>query len=309
MLTYTSPFGENILTIDQNQRPYQIRIEPGNYNIVATGIHRGLHFFERDGVEWVHFSTTYYSQQFINLETGETYNNEDPGMSTNFCWAVTKINPSGTIAAVDGCYWAHSYEIKFFDISHPDRGIIEIPIHDIDPDFQMTTGYEFEEYRWLNSTDFEFEMKTLWSSKCNKLFMDLTEEEMNNEDMEDDTTVPLFRLQLRYENGSITYILKESSSDYDRKVMEAKEYEVKKEIFNKNLPSNTRYQQLKRAFPEAQIYLFHHNGCFEDIDSDIQDVHFGAYIKNAKIKSFKDKTIIDEREFLTMEEALSSLSN
>lgn len=309
-------FGKYTVEIDDTS----IRIQPGDYSITTTAIRNKPKFFQQQSMEWVYFHTGYSTQHFINLVTGASYTTGTPG---GFCWADTAVSPDGMTIAVNGCYWACNYEIKFFDLSQLESEIPELPqlesgmpelsIVDPDPDFYMSVGYALEEYQWLmesapSENVFEFIMQDAWSSKYNKFLCYLTEDENDDESEE---VKFIFRIQLRREGDQMVYVLKESTPGHDLTLAENKIQQAKLDTFNRNFPSNLRYQQLKAAFPQAQTFLFYHNGAHEDVDSDIQDVHFGAWLQGIgklNIKSFKDKTLVEEIEFPTMEAALEHAS-
>lgn len=98
-------------------------------------------FFVQSGVEWFFGSREYQSQLFVNLETGDYYDNctqdylddseyerkhkfDDNSAARNdlFIWVRTCIEPNGMYAVVDGCYWGNSYEDRVYDLSHISTG-------------------------------------------------------------------------------------------------------------------------------------------------------------------------------------------
>jgi hypothetical protein len=102
-------------------------------------------FFTQNGVEWFLGSREYMSQLFVNLETGDYYDNctvndledsgyerkhtvEDDECYDSFIWADTRIEPNGMCAFVEGCYWACPYEQRVYDLSHLSTGWIPIDI-------------------------------------------------------------------------------------------------------------------------------------------------------------------------------------
>lgn len=68
----------------------------------------------------------YQGQNVIELDTGKQkkggYNNGGDG----FCWASYELDIPHQILIVGGCYWASSYEFKFFDFHDPMNGWKEI---------------------------------------------------------------------------------------------------------------------------------------------------------------------------------------
>jgi len=321
--TIISPSTQFMLTTERipDSQTCKIKITPGNHEVLTTKVASEFTFFKRDENEWVFFKTSHYSVQFVNLNNGESYNNEGPGMSSNFCWASTKINKSGTIIAVEGCYWAAPYEIRFFDISKPEISVIqEIRIKEEDENFLMVCGFDLQEYQWINDTDFEFFYSIIWDSKYNKPYEELTNEERKDyeerfPDSDNENWQLLFRIQLRKENDEMIYILKETDPIFDEMIVKRKIYQGKHDLFKKNFPTNSRYQYVKKIFPNSRIFFFYLNGCFEDVDSDIQEVHFGAWVGKSnqiEIKSYNNMTNVtvenESKDFLTIEDAITYIS-
>ena len=110
-------------------------------------------FFKQNGTNWFLGSREYMSQIFVNLDTGEYYDNcsvdflDDSGYvkhanvlknknggfgSENhhegFIWTEVKISECGNMALADGCYWACSYETKVYDISDIKNGWTELDV-------------------------------------------------------------------------------------------------------------------------------------------------------------------------------------
>lgn len=110
-------------------------------------------FFNKDNHEWIQTGSTYMSQTFINLDTGEVFDNSEKLKQTEaykkgycFCWCRSKVSPDGKTIAVSGCYWGASYEIKFFDLSDMNN-IVELDcsedIYDDDLDFNWNPDGTF----------------------------------------------------------------------------------------------------------------------------------------------------------------------
>lgn len=149
---------------------------------IAT-INRNYHgfnhsFFNRGGVEWFWTGKTYLSQCFVNLETGETYDNSQSETitSSSFCWAEVIANPSGTILAVVGCVWGGSYEILFYDFSDPSKGWPIIPLH-YQADYELNADQDYE-LKWVGDATVEYTL----SRQSSDLFDDLTIEQLPDSD-------------------------------------------------------------------------------------------------------------------------------
>lgn len=77
-------------------------------------------FFKKDGCEWIVSGRSYMRQVFINLDTGEEYNNEnDESLGNNaYCWRKMCCSEDGITLAVQGCVWGGGDDIVFIDISN-----------------------------------------------------------------------------------------------------------------------------------------------------------------------------------------------
>jgi hypothetical protein len=80
----------------------------------------------------------YQGQTVIELDTGKRVDTKPGG----FCWVDIHPNQDGTLLAVDGCYWAASYEVMMYDFSEP-----------MQPPWQLLNGngnyYEFN--GWIDN--------------------------------------------------------------------------------------------------------------------------------------------------------------
>lgn len=63
----------------------------------------------------------YQGQTVINLETGGRRDHLPSGAQNGvgFCWAAIHPSPNGKVIAVEGCFWAAPYEIRFYDFAEP----------------------------------------------------------------------------------------------------------------------------------------------------------------------------------------------
>jgi hypothetical protein len=85
-----------------------------------------LHTFVCKGDrEYLITGEKYTSQTVVNLETGEVMQAvpddiEAEDKNLGFCWAsVTSVGED--LLFVEGCYWAASYEFRFYDFSDPEK--------------------------------------------------------------------------------------------------------------------------------------------------------------------------------------------
>lgn len=66
----------------------------------------------------------YMKQTFLDLDTGEIYDNtNDP--TSQFCWSEIYAIDNNTLAA-HGCFWGGGYEYKFYDVSDLTKGWPEL---------------------------------------------------------------------------------------------------------------------------------------------------------------------------------------
>lgn len=90
-------------------------------------------FLVKNNQEWLQTGKTYMSQTFVNLDTGEMFDDMNKEMETkrykkgwSFCWSSSSISPDGNTLVVCGCYWGASSEIKFYDFTDPSKGWPEL---------------------------------------------------------------------------------------------------------------------------------------------------------------------------------------
>ncbi len=101
-------------------------------------------FVTRGGREYLLTGRTVTSQTIVDLDGGAEY---EPTGGDDFCWVGCYPSPDGDTLAVDGCYWACPYELRFFDFTDPARGWPELRLvgaeHLEDPSNRRTP-------RWLD---------------------------------------------------------------------------------------------------------------------------------------------------------------
>lgn len=146
-------------------------------------------FFKRNNDEWFWTGKTYMSQCFVNLETGDIYDNSNKIRYESLCWADVKANPSGNILAVEECAWGGSYFISFWNFSDPSRGWSEI---NIDWNSNENIGLDADDFdwskhetKWIDENKFEYIKYESFSTKFNKTYFDLSNEEKYDKEMVD----------------------------------------------------------------------------------------------------------------------------
>lgn len=142
-----SPTGRHILTIgtyktgEKSWSYTYCTITRKQTNEVVTSIMRNYSFehsfFIKNNCEWLQTGSTYMSQVFVNMDTGDVYDNKEELKQTDeykngrsFCWVSCTISPTGNTLAVYGCYWGWTYEYKFFDVTDISVGWLELKLSD-----------------------------------------------------------------------------------------------------------------------------------------------------------------------------------
>lgn len=75
-----------------------------------------------NGNEYLLCGEDYQGYSILNLNTGkyQVYFPEEGYKGTGFCWTAVYPSPDGLVLAVDGCYWACSYDLVIFDFQNPE---------------------------------------------------------------------------------------------------------------------------------------------------------------------------------------------
>lgn len=90
-------------------------------------------FFTKNNQDWYLSGKTYMSQNFINLDTEEVFDNTEKiqqkdqyKYGCSFYWNKIWLSPDGNTLAVEGCHWGIESEYKFFDFTDPSKGWPEL---------------------------------------------------------------------------------------------------------------------------------------------------------------------------------------
>lgn len=220
-----SPSGNYKLTITT----HKIRDRVWNYtkgvirrisddNIIAEVARNYSHFhhaFFRNESEWLVTDKTYLSQCFINLDTGEIFDNSlNKGINaSSFCWSQIIPNKTGTVLAVVGCIWGGPYETIFYDVTNIKDGWPELKIDNFDNKYSMLCDSNGCHYKWIDDFS-EFErISTLFNKNVHELeceeisqifnrkiedFKDFLREERNRLFTDDEAPDPSFDHRLMY---------------------------------------------------------------------------------------------------------------
>ncbi len=86
------------------------------------------HFWHRwlthpNGNEYLLCGEDYQGYSVVNLTTGKYHVHfpEEGYQGAGFCWTAVYPSPDGLVLAVDGCYWACTYDLVFYDFREPEN--------------------------------------------------------------------------------------------------------------------------------------------------------------------------------------------
>jgi len=97
-------------------------------------------FQTKDGQEYLITGRSCTGQTIINCDEGWEVSTPDK-FDDGFCWATHWLSQDGKTLVVDGCYWACSYELKFFDFTNPR----ELPLPELEQGLLCGDTYEISE--------------------------------------------------------------------------------------------------------------------------------------------------------------------
>ncbi|CAH6420333.1 Hypothetical protein HVR_LOCUS1166 [uncultured virus] len=183
--------------------------------------------------EWLCTGKTYLSQCFVNLDTGEIYDNSEASTDSHaFCWASVKANLSGTILAVEGCIWGGPYEIEFYDFSDPTKGwpIIKFNNYDNYHDLYVDDNHETQ---WLNNETFQYTRNRKYCPRFGKEEDELEIEELEQLPKVDEEYDKEFINKLYYRAvvekiaNEMHFVTVEDSEDHKQYLKNLKEFDNK----------------------------------------------------------------------------------
>ena len=90
--------------------------------------------------------SSYIQPNLLNLTSRKILSVEND----NYCWASAKVSKSNETLIVMGCYWAHPYEHRFYDLiclSNPDCDIM--PMIKCDKDICLEVIGEFDKSDYI----------------------------------------------------------------------------------------------------------------------------------------------------------------
>lgn len=182
-------------------------------------------FFNRGSEEWFFGAPDCISQILINLETKQKYEKRNPvypnegEYSDRLVWQKVYPNPSGTILAVDGCYWCCETggDFEFYDLSDPKEGWFKLDSYKYgDENYDNAhplARCSFDgliKTKWLDDNTFEY------SLYCNKDFYESEDGFYEiNEDEYDEIRDFAYKIVLRREENKMVKTNQSASEKYD----------------------------------------------------------------------------------------------
>ena len=102
-----------------------------------------------DGNEYLLCGEDYQGYTVIECQSGRScvHFPEEAFEGMGFCWAAVQPSPDGRTLAVEGCYWAHPYELVFVDFTEP----FKIPL----PELQRFS-YLDQTQGWAENLEYRF---------------------------------------------------------------------------------------------------------------------------------------------------------
>lgn len=219
-------------------------------------------FFIRDQSEWLCTGKTYLSQCFVNLDTGEVYDNLASKEQHSFCWSKVYANPSGTILAVNGCVWGGPYEINFYDFSDPSKGWPLIKYNSYDIDYDLYCGEEFR-VKWIDNETFDYENYGQFCPFFNKNINELTREEDSHFDHftyeEYDSAfvdVLNYHVVVKYIDNEIHFIIKDASEYYIKLLVDRQLRQENTKRYEAMIKESPIFTQFKTLCEELNAKLY-----------------------------------------------------
>ncbi|AAV51022.1 hypothetical protein [Acanthamoeba castellanii mimivirus] len=170
-------------------------------------------FFIKNQSEWLFCGRTYMSQCFINLETGEEFDNSDKINKESLCWANVMANPSGTILAVEACIWGGPYVLDFYDFSDPSKGWSHIPYHNYDDDYDLTLFRTYE-LKWLSDSEFQYQNNREIHEKSGKEIYDMDLDEITSTKNDNFIEVLYYKVILSKVGSNMEFTSTETSPEH-----------------------------------------------------------------------------------------------
>lgn len=124
-----------------------------------------------DGHDYMVCGEDYQGLTVLQLTTGKRadYLPKTAFEGLGFCHAVFHPSPTGTMLAVDGCYWAAPYEVRIYDFSAP----MTLPWPLLSPDFDSDPDF----VRWTSDEACLLRMDDFFCQGCDKWESEMSQEE------------------------------------------------------------------------------------------------------------------------------------
>ena len=107
-----------------------------------------------DGHDYLFCGEDYQGQTIIQLDTGERLDflPESAQQGRGFCMTNYYPNSSKTILAIEGCYWAAPWQVKFYDFTDPMKWDQKTPFKDPPTEYSDFFGWIDEETAHIGDT-------------------------------------------------------------------------------------------------------------------------------------------------------------
>jgi len=198
----SSPCGRFQLEIQSYSKPApswsysRILVRRGEEVIASVDRNYGFRggFFQRGTETWFWTGRHYQTQLLVNLETGQHHEYQGvPIEYATFCWTGLQASASGKLLAVDGCVWACPYELRFYDLSQPDKGWPEIPL--APNEHVKWLEVDSGEWRWEGET-LHYRSYVDWNTRLDKAVHDLSYDELIKGEETEERDLLLLEFQL-----------------------------------------------------------------------------------------------------------------
>ena len=139
-----------------------------------------------NGYEYLLCGEDYQGYSVINLTTEKThvYFPEAGYDGFGFCWTAVYPSPDSLMLAVDGCYWACSYEVVFYDFRDPEH----LPL----PEIERIDSLDDCE-GWRDNETFVLNREIEYRKSDGKPYDTLTDEEQDV--LDNDSTLSDYRIE------------------------------------------------------------------------------------------------------------------
>jgi len=113
-------------------------------------------WIEKENKEYLLCGIDYQGYTIVDLQSGQTesYVPEEAYQGLGFCWAAMYHRKNNNKIAVEGCIWAHEYEIVIYDFENP----MQLPYKEIT---RIRPYNTFD--GWINDKEFKYDTNKIKS--------------------------------------------------------------------------------------------------------------------------------------------------